>query len=204
MVPQPDLSIPGVALGAAAKRFPPFRRTKNRLSNLEAASYKSEEDLTFAPTQSELDRGSDEDVDDEDSPCEGIIRIGIGIGIGILTEKSGYNPTITPYHDQSLYSLQCHDLTACRARCIRILELLLDFELRRTVEEPKNQKTFFPGFWFPGPGNRCRDVSGDSKSTREPVLKGKLECCVQQRKLGTTLPLLHNMTNLFILCNAMT
>ena len=136
------------------------------------------------------------------SPRETII--GIGIGIGIQTEKSGYNPTITPYHDQSLYSLQCHDLTACRARCIRILELLLDFELRRTVEEPKNQKTFFPGFWFPGPGNRCRDVSGDSKSTREPVLKGKLECCVQQRKLGTTLPLLHNMTNLFILCNAMT
>ena len=103
------------------------------------------------------------------SPRETII--GIGIGIGIQTEKSGYNPTITPYHDQSLYSLQCHDLTACRARCIRILELLLDFELRRTVEEPKNQKTFFPGFWFPGPGNRCRDVSGDSKSTREPVLK---------------------------------
>ena len=56
VVPQPDLSIPGVALGAAAKRFSPFRRTKNRLSNLEAASYKSEEDLTFAPTQSEPDR----------------------------------------------------------------------------------------------------------------------------------------------------
>ena len=37
--------------------------------------------------------------------------IGIGIGIGILTEKTGYNPTITPYHDQPLYSLQCHDLT---------------------------------------------------------------------------------------------
>ena len=36
VVPQPDVSIPGVALGAAAKRFPPFRRTKNRLSNLEA------------------------------------------------------------------------------------------------------------------------------------------------------------------------
>ena len=68
VVPQPDVSIPGVALGAAAKRFPPFRRTKNRLSNLEAASYKSEEDLTFAPTQSEVDRGSDEDVDDEDPP----------------------------------------------------------------------------------------------------------------------------------------
>ena len=48
--------------------FPPFRRTKNRLSNLEAASYKSEEDPTFAPTQSEVDRGSDEDVDDEDPP----------------------------------------------------------------------------------------------------------------------------------------
>ena len=117
------------------------------------------------------------------SPRETII--GIGIGIGILTEKSGYNPTITPYHDQSLYSLQCHDLTACRARCIRILELLLDFELRRTVEEPKNQKTFFPGFWFPGPGNRCRDVFGDSKSTREPVLKALSEFYVmalQRRK----------------------
>ena len=88
------------------------------------------------------------------SPRETII--GIGIGIGIQTEKSGYNPTITPYHDQPLYSLQCHDLTACGARCIRILELLLDFELRRTVEEPKNQKTSFPGFWFPGPGNRCQ------------------------------------------------
>ena len=67
MVPQPDVSIPGVALGAAAKRFPPFRRTKNRLSNLEAASYKSEEDPTFAPTQSELDRASDDaGVDDDD------------------------------------------------------------------------------------------------------------------------------------------
>ena len=81
------------------------------------------------------------------------------------------NAIITPYHDQP-----CHDLTACGARCIRILELLLDFELRRTVEEPKNKKTSFPGFWFPGPGNRCRDVFGDSKSTREPVLKALSEC----------------------------
>ena len=80
MVPPPDVSIPGVALGAAdvsipdvarqaaAERFPPFWRTNDRFSNLEAASYKSEEDLTFAPTQSEVDRGSDEDVDDEDPP----------------------------------------------------------------------------------------------------------------------------------------
>ena len=63
--------------------------------------------------------------------------------------------------------------------------MLLDFELRRTVEEPKNQKTFFPGFWFPGPGNRCRDVFGDSKSTREPVLKALSEFYVmalQRRK----------------------
>ena len=66
-VPQPDVSIPGVALGEAAKRFPPFWRTKNRLSNLDAASYKSEEDPTFAPTQAELDRGSeDEDVDENE------------------------------------------------------------------------------------------------------------------------------------------
>ena len=74
VVPQPDVSIPGVALGAAAKRFPPFWRTNDRFSNLEAASYKSEEeseeDLTFAPTESELDRGSDEDADDEDDEDE--------------------------------------------------------------------------------------------------------------------------------------
>ena len=86
MVPPPDVSIPGVALGAAdvsipdvawqaaAERFPPFWRTNDRFSNLEAASYKSEEeseeDLTFAPTESELDRGSDEDADDEDDEDE--------------------------------------------------------------------------------------------------------------------------------------
>ena len=86
VVPPPDVSIPGVALGAAdvsipdvarqaaAERFPPFWRTNDRFSNLEAASYKSEEeseeDLTFAPTESELDRGSDEDADDEDDEDE--------------------------------------------------------------------------------------------------------------------------------------
>jgi len=70
-VPQPDVSIPGVALGEAAKRFPPFWRTKNRLTNLEAASYKSEEDPTFAPTQSELDRASDDEgVDDSEDNDE--------------------------------------------------------------------------------------------------------------------------------------
>ena len=79
------------------------------------------------------------------SPRETII--GIGIGIGIQTEKTGYNPTITPYHDQPLYSLQCHDLTACRARCIRILQLLLDFELR-TWKKPKN---FFSRILVPRP-----------------------------------------------------
>ena len=86
VVPPPDVSIPGVALGAAdvsipdvarqaaAERFPPFWRTNDRFSNMEAASYKSEEeseeDLTFAPTESELDRGSDEDADDEDDEDE--------------------------------------------------------------------------------------------------------------------------------------
>merc|ERR1719270_111757 len=66
-VPLPDVPIPGVALGEAAKRFPPFWRTKNRLSNLDAASYKSEEDPTFIPTQAEIDRASeDEDVDENE------------------------------------------------------------------------------------------------------------------------------------------
>merc|ERR1719277_1916498 len=66
-VPMPDVPIPGVALGEAAKRFPPFWRTKNRLSNLDAASYKSEEDPTFVPNQAEFDRASeDEDVDENE------------------------------------------------------------------------------------------------------------------------------------------
>jgi len=70
-VPQPDVSIPGVALGEAAKRFPPFWRTKNRLGNVDAASYKSEDDPTFAPSQSELDRASDDEaVDDNDDDEE--------------------------------------------------------------------------------------------------------------------------------------
>ena len=71
-VPQPDVAIPGVALGEAAKRFPPFWRTKNRLSNLDAASYKSEEDPTFFPTQAEIDRASeDEDVDENEGEEDG-------------------------------------------------------------------------------------------------------------------------------------
>merc|ERR1719270_933321 len=66
-VPLPDVQIPGVALGEAAKRFPPFWRTKNRLSNLDATSYKSEEDPTFIPTQAEFDRATeDEDVDENE------------------------------------------------------------------------------------------------------------------------------------------
>ena len=74
-VPQPDVSIPGVALGEAAKRFPPFWRTKNRLSNLEACSYKSEEDPTFAPTQSELDRDSGDESDDDVGEEEGEAKV---------------------------------------------------------------------------------------------------------------------------------
>ena len=71
-VPLPDVPIPGVALGEAAKRFPPFWRTKNRLSNLDAASYKSEEDPTFVPTQAEFDRASeDEDVDENEGEEDG-------------------------------------------------------------------------------------------------------------------------------------
>ena len=71
-VPLPDVPIPGVALGEAAKRFPPFWRTKNRLSNLDAASYKSEEDPTFVPTQAEFDRATeDEDVDENEDEEDG-------------------------------------------------------------------------------------------------------------------------------------
>ena len=78
-LPSPPNEVPFVvgaprrsaaALGEAAKRFPPFWRTKNRLDNLEAASYKSEEDPTFAPTQSEVDRASDDDDEEEAADVE--------------------------------------------------------------------------------------------------------------------------------------
>ena len=51
-----------------------------------------------------------------------------------------------------------------------------------------DSKSESPPSVIPASANRCRDVSGDSISTREPVLKGKLECCVmavqRMRRLG--------------------
>jgi len=75
VVPQPDVAIPSVALIEAKKRFPPFWRTKNRLATMEASSYKSEEDPSFAPTEAELELSaisSDEEEEGDEEDWEGV------------------------------------------------------------------------------------------------------------------------------------